>query len=60
MSACMDDSSPVVDRHAFGTRPRVAVVTVSYGPEAVIKGFLASLDGIFSGSPITVIAENRS
>jgi hypothetical protein len=56
----MDDSSPVVDRHAFGTRPRVAVVTVSYGPEAVIKGFLASLDGIFSGSPITVIAENRS
>lgn len=56
----MDDRTPpVVNTTAIGIRPRVAVVTVSYGSEAVLEGFLASLGGALSGTPIIVIADNK-
>jgi N-acetylglucosaminyl-diphospho-decaprenol L-rhamnosyltransferase len=44
---------------AKDTAPRVGVVTVAYGSDAVLPGFLASLPDAVGESFVTVVADNR-
>jgi N-acetylglucosaminyl-diphospho-decaprenol L-rhamnosyltransferase len=39
--------------------PRVAVITVSYGSDAVLPGFLASIESASTSRPLIVVADNK-
>ena len=53
-----DRTDSFVDKMAQEPASRVAVVTVSYGSEAVLEDFLSTLNSASSVRPVLVIADN--